>query len=129
MSDQAKVHFDRYRQIAASALRIEAALPGDRDWCCVLMFYAALHLLDAYLCTKVFAFAIDSHVNRNRAIRQSPELGRFGSSYRELQDLSEQVRYDPGFTYKTVYHGNAKANLAKVAGVLESKVKKRLGIP
>jgi hypothetical protein len=126
MSDKAKAHFDRYQQIGALAHRMEAALPGDRDWCCVVMFYAALHLLDAYLCTKTFAFEIDSHVNRNLAIRQSPELRRFGSSYRELQDVSEQVRYDPGFLYKTVHHVNARANLAKVAAVLESRVKKRL---
>jgi hypothetical protein len=129
MSEQAKAHFDRYQQFAASALRIETAIPGEGEWCCVVLFYAALHLLDAYLCTKRFTFAIDSHVNRNLAIRQSPELRRFGTSYRELQDLSEQVRYDPGFTYKALHHANARANLAKVASVLELRIKKRLGIP
>ena len=124
MNATAKAHFDRYQQFAASALRIETVLPGEREWCCVVLFYAALHLLDAYLCTKSFTFAIDSHVHRNLAVRQSPELRRFGTSYRELQDLSEQVRYDPGFTYKAVHHANAGANLAKVAGVLESRIKK-----
>src|SRR5438093_697470 len=36
MNDRAKAHFERYRQITTLALRIEAALPGTTDWCCVL---------------------------------------------------------------------------------------------
>jgi hypothetical protein len=91
------------------------------------MFYAAVHLLDAYLTTKSFAFPIDSHRNRNRAIRQSPELRRFGTCYRELQDLSEQIRYDPGFRYQANHHARAKQNLARVVSVVEPKLKRLLG--
>jgi hypothetical protein len=57
----------------------------------------------------------------------SPELRRFGTSYRELQDISEQVRYDPGFHYQEFHHKQAKLNLTKVAAVLEPKIKKLLG--
>jgi len=128
MSSKAQSHYQRYRHNAAFAVRLESALPGDHDWCCVAMFYSALHLLDAYLATKTFAFPIDSHPNRNRAIAQSPELRRFGTSYRELQDISEQIRYDPGFIYQQTHYADAKANLTKVAAVLDSKFKKLLGI-
>jgi hypothetical protein len=128
MSSKAQSHYQRYQHHAAFAARLESALPADQDWCCVVMFYAALHLLDAYLATKAFVFPIDSHPSRNRAISQSPELRRFGTSYRELQDVSEQVRYDPGFIFQQTHYADAKANLAKVAAALDSKVKRLLGI-
>jgi len=91
MSSKAHSHYQRYQHNAAFAVRLESALPGDRDWCCVAMFYAALHLLDAYLATKSFAFPIDSHPNQT-------------------------------------HHADAKANLTKLAAVLDSKVMKLLGI-
>jgi hypothetical protein len=101
MNDQTGMHYRRFQYNAALASRMEQALPQHLDWCAVAAFYAAMHVLDAYLSTKQFAFPIDSHPNRNRAIRLSPELRRFGTSYRELQEVSEQVRYDPGSSIKS----------------------------
>jgi hypothetical protein len=127
MNDQTGMHYRRFQYNAALASRMEQALPQHLDWCAVVAFYAAMHVLDAYLSAKQFAFPIDSHPNRNRAIRLSPELRRCGTSYREPQEVSEQVRYDPGFQYQEFHHGQAKFNLTKVAAVLEPKIKKLLG--
>jgi hypothetical protein len=92
------------------------------------MFYCALHLLDSYLCNKNnIKIDVDSHPARNAAIRACPELGTFRSPYRSLQDVSEQVRYDPGFTCIPEDFKGATRNLEKVISILEPKVKRLLG--
>ena len=58
--------------LAAFAARLESALLGDHDWCCIAMFYAAF--------------------------------------------------------FDQTHYAGARANLTKVAAVLDSKVRKLLGI-
>ena len=65
MSEKSRAHLRRFRHNVSLADRLATSLPGDRDWVCVVRFYAALHLLDAYLSTKTFSFEIDQHGKRN----------------------------------------------------------------
>jgi hypothetical protein len=129
MNDKTKPHFERYQHLKSFASRYEKQLTADLDWHCVILFYAALHLLDCYLSTKTnIGFAVDSHPLRNKAIGKCPELNAMRVSYRGLQDLSEQVRYDPGFVFRSQDHQNCLKGFHKTVSVLEPKVKRIVGI-
>lgn len=91
------------------------------------MFYAALHLVDAYLTTKFLPQETVTHVDRQRALRRYPECRRFTEAYRRLQDLSEQVRYDPLLTYANADHGDAQRCYGRVVAVVEPWVRSLLG--
>jgi hypothetical protein len=52
MNEIAQEHYARFQHNVALAQRIIKTLPADSDWSCVAMFYAALHLITAYLAAK-----------------------------------------------------------------------------
>jgi hypothetical protein len=127
MSYDPRPHYRLFQHNAALVARLEAALPQDRNWGCVIRFYAALHLVDAYLTTKFFKRTVFSHVDRQRAVQRYPECRRFETAYRHLQGLSELVRYDPLFVYNDSHHAEANRYYAKVVAVVEPWVKSLLG--
>jgi hypothetical protein len=129
--NEAQQHYDRYSHNVALARRIEASVPGDLDWACVVMFYAAVHLMTAYLVMKsnvVLDPSAAVHPERKKAMDRCPELKDSRDKYRQLKDLSESVRYDPGFVFGPQHLTQAKAHLARISGIVEPKVRKRLGI-
>jgi hypothetical protein len=130
MSASAKAYYDRFIHNAALAQRIEAALPSDTNWVSVVMFYAAVHLMNAHLATKsnIF-FDPQSHRDRDQAMRACPELRDSPSEQRKLKDLSEQVRYDPGFVFQPTHLVRAKRSLGRITSIVEPKVKGFLGLP
>jgi hypothetical protein len=130
MNDLAQLHYDRYLHNVALAQRLETALPEDIDWVCVVLFYAAVHLLTAYLVLKQnvsFDPAAGSHPQRKKALDACPELKSAPRKFRELKDLSESVRYDPGFVFDAEHLTDAKAHLAKCVAIVEPKLKRLLG--
>ena len=52
MSDRAQACFAKFQENVARAARIEEKLPDDKAWSCVVRFYAALHLVNAYMIDK-----------------------------------------------------------------------------
>jgi hypothetical protein len=107
-------------------------MPEHSDWEVVFRFYAGLHLLSAYFSTKNPRFQAARHEERIQAIKRSPELVKvsgFLLAYRFLQEVSEQVRYDPGFRITDDHVTRAKQNLALLERVLDSKVARALGGP
>lgn len=128
MSQLAQSHHDRYKHNVALAERVEAALPEDRDWSCVVRFYAAVHLVTAYLVVKsnvIFDPDATSHADRKKLMEACPEIhNKMKHEYRRLKDLSESVRYDAGFAYGDAHHSDAKACLQKIVSVVEPKFKK-----
>ena len=93
------------------------------DWIVVLRFYAALHLVQSYLTTKHNRFDAKRHNERWSAIRASPELKQgFKTAYRRLQDVSEQVRYDPGFVARAHDLAGSHQDLTLVHSFLDSKI-------
>lgn len=93
------------------------------DWSIVLRFYVALHVLQAYLITKSLRFEAKRHGDRLRAIRDSPELcSNFEKAYRRLQDVSEQVRYDPGFMARETDVKQSDSDLQTVHSFLDAKI-------
>jgi hypothetical protein len=97
------------------------------DWAIVMRFYVALHTLQAYLITKDVRFEAKRHGERLRAIRESPELRvHFEKAYRRLQDVSEQVRYDPGFKARPVDLQQSQSDLGTVHTLLDTKIARYL---
>jgi|GEM_PF-2144451 len=125
----ARVHHDRYQYMRGLYDAYPPALPAHRDWEIVVGFYAALHLVQAYFCTKNMRFQAARHDQRMAAIRSSPELNKsrpFVQAYKMLQDVSEQVRYEPGFKVAGTDLQLAKANLETVERMLQAKVNRVL---
>jgi hypothetical protein len=123
-------HYDRYLHFVGLAQRMQAALAGDNDWMCVAMFYAALHLMTAYLVLKanvVFDPGGAAHPDRKKAMDSCPELKDSRTKYRELKDLSEAVRYDPGFVFAAKHLSDAKSHLQKCVAIVEPKLHRLLG--
>ncbi|MBN2576719.1 MAG: hypothetical protein JXP73_19290 [Deltaproteobacteria bacterium] len=125
----ARAHHDRYQYMRGLYDAYPPALPAHRDWEIVVGFYAALHLVQAYFCTKSLRFQAARHEDRIAAIRRSPELNKshqFVVAYKTLQDVSEQVRYDPGFKVADTHLQTAKENLETVERMLQAKVNRVL---
>ncbi len=52
MSDQAATYHALFMTNVALAAEMEGQFPAHRGWSCVVRFYAALHLMNAYLIDK-----------------------------------------------------------------------------
>ena len=127
MSDKAQRCFDQYTENLALAAELEEILDDDRGWACVVRFYAALHLTNAYLIGKSsvrFEPKSGDHKQRKAALERCPELRETPDRYRRLKDLSESVRYDAGFGYSAAKRDFSIAWLEKIVAIVEPKVKK-----
>jgi hypothetical protein len=128
MSDEAAKHHALYLANVILAESIDELLPVSRGWSCVIRFYAALHLMNAYLVDKrniVFDPVATEHKERAYAMARSPELRDAPARYRQLKALSESVRYDVNYAYADEDRLAAIAWLAKTAAIVEPKLKKR----
>jgi hypothetical protein len=61
------------------------------DWSVTVLFYAALHLVEATLAPQSHS---RTHVERDGTIRQHPQLRPIYGHYRELKERSLESRYD-----------------------------------
>ena len=127
MSERAQACFAKYRENLTLAQRMEEQLPDNKGWNCVVRFYAAVHLVNAYIIDKShirFDPALAEHTERKRAMDHCPELRDAPKRYRQLKDISEAVRYDAGFKYTHENDRDAKALFEKVVAIVEPKLKK-----
>lgn len=130
--EQVEAHESRAKTLADLAEKYAAAVPDHPDWEIVVRFYTTLHMVQAYLCAKDQRFEAQRHDQRMRALRESPELAKFGnflSGYRYLQDVSEQVRYDPGFIVSDAHIEQARKSQLLVKNVVSPKLEKLKGSP
>jgi len=68
-------------------------LPDDyRDWRITAIFYAALHILQAYFVAKNTEYPT-KHQERDELIQRDPNLRTLWDDYRELKTLSVTSRY------------------------------------
>jgi hypothetical protein len=121
----AAAHLERSRYHRGLADEFAPAHPRFPDWEIVIRFYAAVHLLQAYLLTKNARFHVETHADRFRAIDASPELVKnrnFRRAYSLLRDLSERVRYDAGFVTAPLHIDAARVHLELVERVLVPKI-------
>jgi hypothetical protein len=127
MSERAQASFAKFQENVARAARIEEKLPDDEAWSCVVRFYAAVHLINAYLIDKSqvrFDPASAEHTERKKAMDRCPELRDAPKRYRQLKDISESVRYDAGFKYSDEHHKAVKTHLDRIVAIVEPKIKK-----
>lgn len=86
-----------------------------------------MHVTQGYLLTKDRRFDAKRHDERWTAIRQSPELNAaFRHAYAQLKDVSEQVRYDPGFDARPEDLSNSVRNLGRVEAIVKPKLDRAL---
>jgi hypothetical protein len=127
MSAKAQKYYARYLENIALAADTEESMPNDRGWSCVVRFYAALHLMTAYLVDKRnvrFNPASTEHEGRKNAMSQCPELRDAPSRYRDLKDLSQSVRYNAEFKCSDEDREDAVAWLKKIVAIVEPKLKR-----
>lgn len=97
MTEHAQKHYVRFLDNVALAADMEESMQDDRGWACVARFYAALHLINAYLLSKSnlrFNPGATEHQDRKSAMARCPELRDAPDKYRLLKDLSEAIRYN-----------------------------------
>jgi len=127
MSDSAQKHYARYLENVALAAAMEETVPNDHGWNCVIRFYAALHLVNAYLVDKSnvrLKPGATEHKERKAALAQCPELRDAPDRYRRLKDLSELVRYNVEFDYSEEHRDESIAWLARIVAIVDPKLKK-----
>ena len=126
MSDTAS-HYTKSKLNEEVATKIRERIPEELGWYMVVLFYSALHLVDAYLVTKAWNPSMENHGERNRELRKCTELTKpFRTAYRSLQDISEQVRYDPGFLAAENHIRQTSDDLKAIKVFLDSKIKRHL---
>jgi hypothetical protein len=123
MTDQAQECYAN----AAFARRLEEQFPDQTAWSCVVRFYAALHLVNAYLIDK-HNVRLDpktaAHLERKRAMERCPELRDAPHKFRQLKDMSERVRYDATFDYTPEFHRQSVGFFEKIGAIIEPKLRK-----
>src|SRR5262245_33280957 len=125
MSHRARACYDKFRENLALSQRMEQQIPDDNGWSCVVRFYAAVHLINAYLIDKShvrFDPAAAEHTERKKAMDRCPELRDAPKRYRQLKDVSEAVRYDAGFKFTDEHRKEARTSLAKIVAIVEPKL-------
>ena len=127
MSDAAAKYHALFMTNAALAAAMEDRFPNHRGWTCVVRFYAALHLMNAYLIEKQnirFTPESTEHKDRTYAMAKCPELRDAPKTYRYLKDLSESVRYDVNYGYADEDRTDSIAWLNKIVAIVEPKLKR-----
>lgn len=74
------------------AATMDPAISVSAGWAMTMLFYAALHHVQAYFVTQG-KYPI-THTHRDSSIRRDSNLGHIYVDYRELEDLSRMARYD-----------------------------------
>jgi hypothetical protein len=84
---RARQHYEAYKRLKAGS--------QDLDWSAIVLFYAALHLVQAYFAgTATTAFDIP-RTHADRSTRIGLKLTPIYKHYRILEDLSKEARYEP----------------------------------
>jgi hypothetical protein len=128
MSATAAQYHERFKAAVALAAEMEEQLPHHRGWSYVVRFYAALHLMNAYLLDKQnlrFDPESTEHKARTHAMNRCPELGDAPQKYRHLKNLSEAVRYDLKYAYADEDREKSIAWLEMIIAIVEPKLQKQ----
>ena len=93
---QREQHLTRATENEALALGLNRKSGVCIDWAITMLFYSALHWIDAYLAGKNFHPA--THQIRDDEVENNGSLSAVFNDYRRLKDLSRAARYEiPGF--------------------------------
>jgi hypothetical protein len=127
MSEKSASYYARYLRNVALAEKMDNEFPDHEGWTSVIRFYAAVHLMNAYLVDKKgvrFDPESADHAERTRAMARCPELRDAPRVYRWLKDLSEVVRYRMNYDYSEADRKESIAWLEKIVAIVEPKLKR-----
>jgi hypothetical protein len=85
-------HLDKADENERLAMSLDLATPGAASWAMTMLFYAALHFVEAYFATKGFHHR--SHVKRTDAINNDPALRSVAATYGIMQLDARNARYE-----------------------------------
>ncbi len=85
-------HLQQFERNTAVAQKLSES--ADYEWAVIALFYAGLHLVQAYLVRG--GIDAKNHSQRNREIMRNEEMRAVHESYRALRDDSEYARYECG---------------------------------
>ncbi len=105
-------HIKKAAGNAAFALSLPLSDQTRIDWALVILFYAALHYVEAYLAT--LGQNLRSHTTRDNAVGRDAKLKMIFSEYQDLKFYGYNARYEAsGFKTQDVTDIAAK-NFAKI---------------
>jgi len=92
---------------------------GCAEWAISMLFYAALHRIQAYLSAK--GSRPLSHQDRDREIESNGSLSAIYGDYRRLKDMSRAARYEmPNYVQEDF--AKAAARLEKIKNHMSEKM-------
>jgi len=104
-------HLTRADETEALALKLNASEPICIDWAITMLFYAALHFIDAFLAGKNLHPL--NHEQRDNEVENNGSLSDIYKDYRRLKDMSRAARYEiPNFGIDKL--GKAKQHLSNI---------------
>ena len=115
-------HLTRWQQFRASRQLLESSEPVDLLVLSIVSFYAALHLVQAYLLTKGERFDASNHWQRWRALKAATELRLLLDPYKRLRTLSESARYDPSWAPPGALREDTALALNQIERILRGKM-------
>ncbi len=117
MSERAKKHLHWAKQNHHLAGEFEQATDSfEADWCITILFYAAVHYVDAYLAAR--SRRVQDHEERERQIADDGILEQIHSAYMNLKRMSREARYEMA-DYTQTHVEKAKKHLQSVSSILE----------
>lgn len=85
-------HLQKVAENATFLASIDQSVPGAVGWSITVLFYGALHYVEAYFCSRAKGY--NNHYSRATAIQQDSVIKSVYADYRDLENLSREARYD-----------------------------------
>ncbi|HUG15456.1 MAG TPA: hypothetical protein VMM78_10595 [Thermomicrobiales bacterium] len=113
---------ERNRAVAHRLVLQDDEQDRSPEWCAVVAFYSAVHLVSTYLWERLLIEPRD-HLERGRLVALTSDLKSCRGSYQRLRDIGFQARYVPEFRIS----GDAATDLlASDLAAVESAVRSTL---
>lgn len=93
MAGTAEEHLAKVRENLAIRESLEMTQEGAVGWCITVLFYSALHYVEAYFVSKR-GFGCKHHFSRATEIQRDPKISSLYDDYSALETLSREARYD-----------------------------------
>lgn len=114
-------------RVLARSLLAPGHPPQAPEWAAVVAFYAAVHLVNAYV-WETYGRESADHGERNLAVRTDPVLGHCQREYRRLADNGYHARYTLGFRLSAAdAHVLVHVQLARVEAIIRQALSPATG--
>ncbi|MFN8634146.1 MAG: hypothetical protein U0893_09840 [Chloroflexota bacterium] len=115
----------RNRDLARALLAQSELEPEPWEWVAVVVFYAAVHYVNAYL-WKRYHLAPRNHDERTHGVHHDPAIAHCSGSYDVLRDTGFYARYSDSFVLS---EQGARDLLEVEFRAVEARVMQALGQP